>query len=395
MAFIVGNVSDSLYPASVKTALANDNSPVYGVKWTDAVPQRIYDAQDKVIELSSDTVKGRDDFENLPPFNVKECITRFNTGLGKREVLAYKGDPDWDNLVTQKVGDRVIEFPCFWYKRIGSDHILISPAAKDGFKPSPAHFRKGVLYDKLRISKYVIPSFDSDIGVSNHVLVSASNSRISDQNTLRNIVRDKGAFLFDFPCVGMLQMLGLVKYAQPNFSALFTPGKLNTAIINGVTDTILGLDGKVQDYNCMFGLENISAYRNLVVDGFYCIGLPIGSSYFGSGFNFYYRDGTEIASTPTSVSEVITFSTKLGNTYTSIASGDVVVAFGLYDDCDWAWLPKANSSSIIGQTILSAHTSQNFLTVMTLSDYGLFTVFSQGFPYLDINPVGFRFFEFE
>ena len=66
---------------------------------------------------STSSVAGVDDFANLAPFNVKECITQYNSSTGEREVLAYKGDSNWASLVAAKTGDRMIEFPVFYFRR--------------------------------------------------------------------------------------------------------------------------------------------------------------------------------------------------------------------------------------------------------------------------------------
>lgn len=335
MAFIVGNVSDSLYPASVKTALANDNAPVYGVKWDSwpGTPQRLYDAQGKVVTLSTDTVKGHDDFENVPPFNVKECITQYNESTKKREVLAYKGDSNWDNLVTTQTGDRMIEFPCFWYKRLGVGHILISPEAKEGFKPSPAHFRGGVLYNKVRISKYCI---DTVSGVSNKVAV--SSLPVSQIDELRLTVRNKGAYLLDWPCYSIILLLGLVKHAQYDLvTYLGASATYSSSIKNGMTDSILGLDGSVNGYTCLFGIENFLGYTDTLIDGLYRV--MVGGGVYGGYYKIYYTDVINLESTPKDISntcDLLDVTTKFG--WSSLGKLDVSMSQIL----SWTFVPSQN-----------------------------------------------------
>lgn len=105
MSFGVGNFSASLLPATMRKILSVD-VPMYGVQWSSwpGDVQLLYERAGKQFTISTDTVKGEDDFENLPPFNVKECITEYNSTTNKREVLAYKGDADWDTLVAAQTG---------------------------------------------------------------------------------------------------------------------------------------------------------------------------------------------------------------------------------------------------------------------------------------------------
>ena len=118
MGLCIGNFSNGILPTSVKESIGAD-TPMYGVKFdgTNSAGIRTYDAATLNWTPSTASVAGVDDFANLAPFNVKECITQYNSSTGEREVLAYKGDSNWASLVASKTGDRMIEFPVFYYRR--------------------------------------------------------------------------------------------------------------------------------------------------------------------------------------------------------------------------------------------------------------------------------------
>lgn len=347
MAFIIGNFSDSLYPLRTKTELANDNAPVYGVKWDSwpGTPERLYDAIGMEVEPSTDTVKGRDDFEDVAPFNVKECITQYSPSLGKREILAYKGDADWDRLVASQIGDRMIEFPLFWYKRLGTVHMLISPEAKEGFKPCPAHFRDGILYDKIRISKFVVPETGADMGVSNTIVypfpVSTATETMYDD--LRTAVRAKGAYLFDLDCLTMLLWLTLIKHAA--YSGFPTTTSTTTAMQNGGTEDVLGVYGSANDSSVLFGLENFAGKFAEYVDGMYLhyTGTAWPSTY--TGYNVENKDVLGI----TKFSDVYSDSDVLWAGGVNSGSYASYMFMNQIPNNDWLLLCTQSGSAFMGQ----------------------------------------------
>lgn len=383
MSFTVGNFSSKLIPSTLGKILSLD-IPLYGVKW-DSWPgavQLLNDRKDKQFTISTDTVKGRDDFEDLPPFSVKECITEYNSTTKKREVLAYKGDPNWDSLVAAQTGDRMIEFPCFWYKRSGIAHILISPEPRKGFNPSAAHFRDGVLYDKIRVSKFNIPCTGADIGVSNTIVI-PNEPAVSATNldNLRDVVRAKGGYLYDLRCHGMIQMLTLVKYATYDVKTLLNPAAPGyTGITNGITETILGLDGRVGNYNVLFGLENMYGVQWLYPDGVYCID--------GS---LYYRDILNLTKTPTTYAEVqetcTLLTSGLGSTYGM--SSKPTTAYGTIG-VEWAWTPTP--TGFVSKDLYMREYNALFYPLMTNGGVSGSIYTLNCYP---SAPAGYRFFELD
>lgn len=329
MAFVIGNFSDNFLPNAVKVALANDNIPVYGVRFdgTNSAGTRLYNAAGKAWQRSTHVVQGQDDFSGIAPFNVKECITQYNSDTGKREVLAYKGDSNWNTLVTNKTGDRMIEFPCFWYSRPSKYEFLISPQAKVGFKPSPMHYRNGVLHDTVRVTKYAVNN--------NYVSQTGEKPRVStDMNTFRSNLRNKGMYLLDYPTWCSITMLSLVKYANMDVQNTVGQGISTgeTIIASGGADSVLGLDGAaglvVTRLSVVtHGIENLYSNVWKFIDGLY-----------GYGGYLYYKDLESMTLDPISTSELTSDYTKIGTTYPTIANkspiGDIsfdnAYDFGLY-----------------------------------------------------------------
>lgn len=336
MAFVIGNFDDSFMPNAVKIALANDNIPVYGVQFdgSNSAGTRTYNAAGMTWQRSTNTAVGQDDFANLAPFNVKECITQYNSGTDSREVLAYKGDADWDTLVANKTGDRMIEFPCWWYSRPSTYEWLITPSAKVGFKPSPMHYRNGVLHDKVRISKYAInDSYASQTGYSPRVS--------TNMNTFRNNLRAKGLYMIDYPVWCSIVMLSMVKYANMDVQNTVGQGASsgNATITSGDADSVLGLDGSAGDVGTSrlsvvtHGLENF--YSNIwkYIDGLY-----------GYGGYLYYKDVTEMGSDPINVAELESDYTKI-NTGVAMGGSNTSIRTIAFDSAyDFGVFPTASGS---------------------------------------------------
>lgn len=333
MAFVIGNFSDNFLPNAVKVALANDNIPVYGVRFdgTNSAGTRLYNAVGKTWQRSTHEVQGQDDFSGIAPFNVKECITQYNSDTGKREVLAYKGDSNWNTLVTNKTGDRMIEFPCFWYSRPSKYEFLISPQAKVGFKPSPMHYRNGVLHDTVRVTKYAVNN--------NYVSQTGENPRVStNMNTFRSNLRNKGMYLLDYPTWCSITMLSLVKYANMDVQNTVGQGvSTGDAIIaSGGADSVLGLDGAAGGVGTTrlsvvtHGIENLYSNVWKFIDGLY-----------GYGGYLYYKDLESMTLDPISTSELTSDYTKIGTTYPTNANKSPIGDISFDNAYDFGMFPTS------------------------------------------------------
>lgn len=273
MGLCIGNFNNNILPTSVKESIGAD-TPMYGVKFdgTNSAGIRTYDAATLNWTPSTASVAGVDDFANLAPFNVKECITQYNSSTGEREVLAYKGDSNWASLVASKTGDRMIEFPVFYYRRPSKYEFIVSPTYKNGFQPSPWHYRKGELKEVRRISKYNIDT--------NYASQTGTTPRVStNMNTFRTNFRAKGWYMMDYDAWYSLSILMLVKYANMNLQSTVGLGwQSGSAVIaNGKADTVLGLDGSKTSVSTnesvlTFGIENFYANEWKYLDGIYGYG---------------------------------------------------------------------------------------------------------------------------
>ena len=257
MGFYIGSLSKEVIPSNVLTAIGQ-NIPIYGIKFdgTNSVGIREYDAADKTFTYSTASRAGVDGFKDIPIFTPKECITQYNSTIGKREVLAYKGDSNWNTLVTNKTGDRCMEFSSFWYSRPSANEFLVSPSYVDGFLPSPMHYRKGVMHDKVYHTKYALnSSYTSQPGTS--PLVSTT------MQTFRTNLYNKRMHVSDYAVGCSLQMLMAIKYGTLDAQSVVGFGNSNGGgvIANGGGDGILGLDGTVSALNTneavvSMGIEN-------------------------------------------------------------------------------------------------------------------------------------------
>jgi hypothetical protein len=305
---------------------------IYGVIFdgTNSAGIRTDDAVGMVWERSTHEVAGRDDFALLSPFNTKECVTKYNSITGKREVLGYKGDAGYDTLRADTANDIMIEFPCFWYQRPSKYTWRISDEPVNGFKPSPMHYHKGKLYKYVRVSKYAL----------NNSYISRTNEypTYTNMNTFRTNLRAKGQYIMDYPTWCSIVMLSLVKYANMDVQNTVGHGAStgNSTVISGGADSVLGLDGSVGSVSATplsvvtHGVENI--YSNVLkfIDGIY-------------GYNnfFYYKDVLDIISDPSDSTEVTTNFTKINTEYISNSYSSDISDISFDNSYDFGLYPTA------------------------------------------------------
>lgn len=87
-------------------------------------------------------------------------------------------------------GDRMIEFPKFWYKRPSRYEFIISSEYKEGFTPSPWHYRNGVMGDVRRITEFNV---DTAYGSQTCNTVQVSQS----MDTFRTKLKANGMYIMD------------------------------------------------------------------------------------------------------------------------------------------------------------------------------------------------------
>lgn len=286
--------------------------PMYGVKFdgTNSLGVRTYDATTLNFTPSTATVAGIDDFKDLAPFNVKECCRVYSSSGTKYYYKENYSASEWQKIREGKhstiTGDIMIEIPSFYYSRPSENEFIVAPKVKEGFLPSPAHFRNGELLDKIWVSKYNINT--------NYESKSKTSPKTNiNMNTFRSNLRNKEMYMLDYPTWCSLVILALVKYANMDVQASVANGYSSRGSVyaNGNADNVLGLDGSNTSVSsneaslCM-GIENL--YGNIwkFVDGAY-----------SNNLDFYLGDILNITADPTNVAGLATY-TKL---VTKVASG--------------------------------------------------------------------------
>ena len=328
MGLCIGNFNNSILPNSVKDAIGAD-VPQYGVKFdgTNSAGIRTYDASSLRWDRSSNTIAGIDDFKNLAPFNVKECVTKYNADTNSREVLAYSTDSNYAEAIPQ--GDVMIEVPSFWYKRPSRNEFIIAPSYKEGFSPSPWHYRKGVMKDFCRISKYQIGSgYVSKTGVA--TLANTS------MNTIRTNFRAKGWYMLDHTAWYSMLMLMLVKYANMDFQATVSAGRSsgNATISSGGADNVLGLDGSATSVGAN------EASKTFGIENFYCNAWNYLDGMYGYGGHIYIKDVEDMVNDPTSTTDLSTY-TQLSATYPTNGNNSSISQIAFNSDYDYLMYPTA------------------------------------------------------
>lgn len=304
--------------------------PMYGVTFDgiNASGVRTYDATTLNFTPSTATVAGIDDFKDLAPFNVKECCRVYSSSGTQYYYKENYSASEWQQIREGKhstiTGDIMIEIPSFYYSRPSENEFIVAPKAKDGFLPSPAHFRNGKLLDKIWVTKYNINT--------NYESKSKTSPRINtDMNTFRSNLRNKEMYMLDYPTWCSLVILALVKYANMDVQASVAFGYCSgrSAYASGNADNVLGLDGSNTSVGsteaslCM-GIENL--YGNLwkFIDGAYVVELYL---YLGDILNITTNPTEEDLATYTKLATKIA---QGGNSWVRTISYDTSAPYCIY-----------------------------------------------------------------
>lgn len=344
MSFVIGNVSDSNIPSSVYSAINSNKAKVYGVKFSgnpgDFAGERLYDAKDIKWTPSTYTTVGVDGFANLAPFNVKQCITRYNPTTGKREFVAYKGEDGYDDALKEDNTDVLIEFPKFYYKRPSNYEWLVSDQYISGFSPSPMHYRNGVMHDYVRISKYEINTAYRSIPGSR--AANSDNGNITLQN-YRDGLRARGMYALDYAAYCSLQILMLIKYANLDISATVGLGNYGistsqtAALTTGSGDSLATMDGGDTTASgkavVSLGIENLWGNAWKKVEGIV------------KGTDGYFYINTDIEHITGWPSTDLTGWTKIPNAIMSSGNAAFLNDIAYDSTCPWATFPVGSPVS--------------------------------------------------
>ena len=247
---------------------------IYGVIFdgSNKTGTRTYISKYLDFEPSNLTTAGRDDFSCLKtsPFHIKECITKYNSSTGKQEILAYEGDSNWNQALQDSDHNRMIEFPKFYYKRPSKWEWQVSSYQHTGFKPSPLHYRNGVMHDYAYIAKYHANSnFKSQSGQS------IWTQTTTNYNSTVSSFASQGLYNWDYALWCTLSMLMIIKYNNVDIQRVIGLGySLESApATTGLADSIKGKDGYTSinkmdsgSIVCM-GIENFYSNSNKMIIG--------------------------------------------------------------------------------------------------------------------------------
>ena len=234
---------------------------VYGVTF-DGINSKgkpLFNAIDQKWVPATPTDTGVDTWKNIAPFNVRKCITDYDsTEPTKRKVLAYEGNENYDTPKSDKTGDRMVEFPMGYYYRPDPWTFIVSPDPIEGFQPSPAcDLGNGTILNGFRLSEFdlcnvssiprSIPGYGPWVNV--------------DAQTLKNSLKNKGQYLETFGTWCWINFLAAIKHQNLNSQKVNGMGIYVGSGTRVMTeDNIQGLDGCVSltanDNVRTLGLQN-------------------------------------------------------------------------------------------------------------------------------------------
>lgn len=302
MGFCMGNFDTSVLPEAIRQSLGETGIPKYGVKFdgTNSAGVRTYDAANLLWQPSTNTVKGVDDFKSLAPFKTREVIRQWDSSTSTRKTLAYSDDPNWQQFVTAKTGERMIEFTASYYRRTSENEYIVSPKMQEGFKINPMFWHAGKMWNHFAITKYNLDStYTSQPGLN--PLVN------TNMNTFRQNLKTKGLYLLDYSSYCGIVMLMLVKYANMDVQNTVANGYSsgNHTYTSGNADNVLGVDGSATSKNAneaalTLGIENFYGNVWKFMDGIF--------TYNG---DVYMKDVSEMLQDPSSTTDLSSY-TKIG-----------------------------------------------------------------------------------
>ncbi len=291
--------------AAIQSAISGDNS-LLGVNFdgVNATGTRTYGAANKQWSKSTNTVAGTDEFKDHPCFKGYYALVKYNSETEQAEIIAKEGTAEYTAIKTAGTEDydEVRMFHVFWYKKTvqadGKQSIVLSPIPLEGFKPSPMHYRNGVLHEWVGITRYAWGRTGSTTIAARAGLYPLTNT---NENTFETRARARGMRVFGMNELAALQMLGSVKYAHQNWQ---------TAIGAGFSGA------PTSDRTVTVGQENSNS---VILSNSYAAEFPVGASIYLGSNDFRTITANETYSEDSSMVE-ISFD---GNPFTSTTSTKV------------------------------------------------------------------------
>ena len=254
----------SLPPPQVVSNEVLSRHNVYGVVF-DGISSKgkpLYNAIDQKWIAATTTDPGVDTWKNLAPFNVRKCITDYDSSEpSKRKILAYEGDENYDTMKADKTGDRMVEFPLGYYYRPDPWTFIVSPDPIEGFRPSPAcDLGNGTILSGFRLSEFDLCNVSS---VPRSITGYKPWSGV-DAKTIKNALKTKGQYLETFGAWCWINFLAAIKHQNLNSQKVNGMGIVSGSIAHIMTeDNIQGLDGYI-------GINDNNNVRTLGLQNFYC-----------------------------------------------------------------------------------------------------------------------------
>ena len=274
--------------AAIQSAISGDNS-LLGVNFdgVNATGTRTYGAANKQWSKSTNTAAGTDDFKDHPCFKGYYALVKYNSETEQAEIIAKEGTAEYTAIKTAGTEDydEVRMFHVFWYKKTvqadGKQSIVLSPIALEGFKPSPMHYRNGVLREWVGITRYAWGRTGSTTIAARAGLYPLTDT---NENTFEVRARARGMRVFGMNEVAALQMLGSVKYAHQNWQTAIGSG-FSGAPTSDITVAVAQTDA-----------------NSVILDATYAADFPVGASIYLGSNNFrtitanetYSEDDTKI-----------------------------------------------------------------------------------------------------
>ena len=236
---------------------------LYGVVF-DGISSKgkpLYNAIDQKWVPATTTNPGVDTWKDLAPFNVKKCITDYDaTDPTKRKVLAYEGDNNYDTLKTDKIGDRMLEFPLGYYYRPDPWTFIVSSDPIEGFHPSPAcDLGNGTILNGFRLSEFDLCTVSS---IPRSIPGYSPWGNVIAQD-VKDALKAKGQYLETFGAWCWINFLAAIKHQNLNSQKVNGMGiHAGNSVRTMTEDNIQGLDGYV-------GINANDNVRTLGLQNFY------------------------------------------------------------------------------------------------------------------------------
>lgn len=234
----------------------SDTSSLMGVTFdgVNAAGTRTYAASELTFTKSTDSAAGTDPFKDNAIFQGYYALVKYNSTSGKAEIVAYEGTPEYAAMIAAGTEDFdvVRMFHVFYYKHTinaaGKIEIVLSPNPRSGFKPSPMHYRNGVLHEWVGITRY---AWGKDADATGGMAAKTGLYPLTNttEATFYTNAKARGLRIFGAREFSSLQLLGNVKYANQNWQSACAQGYTDANVNAVLREDTAGTNTAVIDYS--------------------------------------------------------------------------------------------------------------------------------------------------